>query len=169
MLAKMMFGQLLKDDRGGDRMLSVLIAVLVLVPILNLLVPESSVFHLSKSVCLANATRSEAVYLLLPGSKRPHGKAFKEVSREFPLTACTLAGKVALEASESTLMRPRCTSMPLRLLLLPHANPSVGIDHRTAGERGLLVVSDGNRSSGLFGHLFGLLHTLLERRVIRRA
>jgi len=47
MLAQTLFKRLLKDDKGGDRMLTVLLAVLVLVPILNLLVPESSVFHLS--------------------------------------------------------------------------------------------------------------------------
>jgi len=47
MLSKILFKNLLKDDKGGDRMLTVLLAVLVLVPVLNLAVPESSVFHLS--------------------------------------------------------------------------------------------------------------------------
>ena len=47
MLAKYLFGRLLKDDRGGTRVLTVLIAVMVLVPILNLWVPQSSAFHMS--------------------------------------------------------------------------------------------------------------------------
>jgi len=47
MLSKILFKKLLEDDKGGDRMLTVLIAVMILVPLLNLVVPESSVFHLS--------------------------------------------------------------------------------------------------------------------------
>jgi len=47
MLARILFKRLLSDDKGGDRMLTVLVAVLILVPILNLFVPEGSVFHLS--------------------------------------------------------------------------------------------------------------------------
>jgi len=47
MLAKYLFAQLLDQDKGGDRMLSVLIIVLIAVPVLNLLVPHDSVFHLS--------------------------------------------------------------------------------------------------------------------------
>ncbi len=47
MLGRLLFNKLLHDDKGGDRMLTVLLAVMVLVPVLNLLVPESSVFHLS--------------------------------------------------------------------------------------------------------------------------
>lgn len=47
MLAKYLFAKLLDEDKGGDRMLSVLIIVLITVPVLNLVVPEDSVFHLS--------------------------------------------------------------------------------------------------------------------------
>lgn len=47
MLAKYLFTRLLDQDKGGDRMLTVLIIVLVAVPVLNLMVPEESVFHLS--------------------------------------------------------------------------------------------------------------------------
>jgi len=47
MLSRFFLKRLLANDKGGDRMLTVLIAVLILVPVLNLVVPEGSVFHLS--------------------------------------------------------------------------------------------------------------------------
>lgn len=43
----MIIRQILKDDRGGQIMLLVLAAVMILVPILNLLVPASSPLHMS--------------------------------------------------------------------------------------------------------------------------
>jgi urea transport system permease protein len=43
----MFLKNLLKDDRGGQIFLIVLFAVSIIVPLLNLLVPEGNVFHLS--------------------------------------------------------------------------------------------------------------------------
>jgi len=47
MLSRFIFKRLLQDDKAGDRLLTVLIAVMVLVPVLNLAVPPDSVFHVS--------------------------------------------------------------------------------------------------------------------------
>ena len=43
----MFFYKILQDDLGGKIFLSILLAITILVPILNLIVPEDSIFYLS--------------------------------------------------------------------------------------------------------------------------